>query len=215
MNICYKHSLWFAAILVLATSCAIATTATLKPGGPEDIGSGPTVLTHLYSPGGLGGLGYILGQPNTLTRNDRVLVRFDISKLLLQPKAAGRLMHAEMKFKMDGAYIRDISSTVEVTHLALDTAGGLVGTDMVREPAPVVGKLQVNEPKIVKYTLDVTKFVRSDLAKGRKFTSYRWRDLTAEEKGNTFLSPWFVRLVGDASDMPTLELTFEDGRKAK
>ncbi len=215
MKICYNRSLWIAAILVLATSCAIASTITLKPGGPEDIGSGPTVLTHLYSPGGIGGMGLILGQPNTLTRNDRVLVRFDISKILLQPKAASKLMRAQLKFKMDGSYIRDVPSTVEVTHLAHDTAGGLVGTDMVREPAPVVGKLKVNEPKTAEYTLDVTKAVFSDLAKGRKFTSYRWRDLTAEEKGNTFLSAWFVRLVGDASDMPTLELTFWDGRKAK
>lgn len=181
------------------------------------MGGGPTVETDLYIPGGLPDvLGLSIGQPNTLTRNDRVLIRFDISHLALESDVARRLQKAELQFTIDASYFRGIPTRVEVCRLSHDTSSGFSGTDMVRDSVVVVGEIMITVAHPGKFSLDVTNVVRSDLAKGRKFSSYRWRNITAEAKGNTFVSPWFVRVVADPPlNLPSLTLTFKEEGKAK
>ncbi len=204
------------AALVALACCTNALQVELHPNGPNDMGEGPTVETDLYVPGGLPDvLGLNVGQPNTLTRNDRSLVRFDISHLALESNIAPRLIKAELRFTIDASYFRNVPTQIEVSKLPHDTVGGLVGTDLVREPAAIVKILEIKVPHPDEFKLDVTKALRSDLAKGRKFTSYRWRNITAEAKGNTFLDPWFVRVVADPQNLPTLTLTFKEAGKTK
>lgn len=201
-------------VTALPSACA---EISIVPNGFEDMGSGPAAIAHLYTPGGIpGGLGLILGQPNSLTRNDRVLVRFDISKLALYSNPAQRLKKAVLEFRLDSAYLLNTPSKVDVSRLLHDTATGFVGTDMLREPVSVVAKFTVSKPTAKDYSIDITTAVRSDIEKGRKYTAYRWRNVTAEEKGNIFVAPWFIKLIADSPETtPRLTLTFDDGGASK
>ncbi|MBI3923240.1 MAG: hypothetical protein HY318_17600 [Armatimonadetes bacterium] len=174
----------------------ILAEEVLVPKSSADYGSGYTVGGGVFYPGGIPGIGLFLGQPNTQTRNDRALVRFTISPYLL---SGSPVDSAKLCFGVAYYYAPEDAHEIEVTHLSYD-ADSLSVKDMLNARVVIVGKVSVKKGKPTgpeeEYSIDVTKFVNADIAKGNMYSAFRFKDVTAETKTrpNAFSSAYGVCL---------------------
>jgi hypothetical protein len=181
------HHVVQACILLFFCPAAISNVFALDVLVPEsnaDYGSGSTAA-NLYYPGGLGsGIGLFLGQPNTLTRNDRALVKFRISPYLWSARPVDS---ATLYFRVASFCAPEDAHEIEITHLSYD-ADSLSANDMLNFRAEIVASVSVKRKNNVptdtnkEYTVDVAKYVNADIGKGNLYSAFRFRDVTAETK---------------------------------
>jgi hypothetical protein len=178
---------------------------TLTPRSTADYGSGATVQTDWYSPGGPGPkVGVFVGHPNGLARGDRALVRFDLAPYLLPPVAEAPARPATLTFHVEAVHGKAEARRIEVSHLRYD-ASSLGGNDTVNTDAEVVGVITVRRGAAEPYRLDVGACVKADLWKGNRYSTFRFRDIDAESAGNPEMQPTGV-VIYLSGTLPALEL---------
>jgi hypothetical protein len=174
--------------LVLAAALqfsASAPAAELRPERDADYGSGPAAIGGLYYPGGIPNLGHAVGHPNTLARNDRAILKFNIASLL---PAQRPVQSATLHFSVTLFAAREDlkQQTVTVGHLNYTLGEALAWSDVLSGKIEAVGSVPVNRADIQpgpggSYSIDVTDFVNADIQKGRKFCGFRFGNALTEE----------------------------------
>lgn len=195
----------------------ICCLSLLAAGGPEikrllpqtvnDYGSGSTLHSQWYGPGGCGPqVGVFVGHPNGLARSDRGLVRFNLSPHLLPPAREVPIHRATLTFHVEYFHGKENLRHIEVSHLKYD-ALTLGGNDTVNQNAEVIGVIEIhrNTATAKPFSLNVTQYVKNDIWKGNKYTAFRFRDIDAESKGNVDMKPAGVIIHLNGS-LPTLEI---------
>jgi hypothetical protein len=180
----------------------------LMPGSKNDYGSGSSYHTDWYYPGGLDGeKGYFVGHPNLLPRADRSLVGFNIFSYLLPPFETVNFKKVLLHFSIMSIHGKEKSRVLEVTHLQYD-ARVFSGNDLINDNKDVVGTVTVGPSTSAdkNFSMDVTHFINDDIYKGNQYISFRFRDVTAEEKGNPDLAPAGVAFPCPTEGTLTLEI---------
>jgi hypothetical protein len=163
--------------------------------GTESYGSGASVSDDLYSPGGVPNVGLFIGQPNPFTRNDRVLLKYDIESLLLMK---GKLQKAELGLTVDHYGTKEPVLDLEVEYLP-DATGELTGKELNRTDADVIGTVEVTKDDatytgqdvaardpVVEKTVDVTTALKDALERGNTFIIFRLRSPMMESTPANF-----------------------------
>ncbi len=159
--------------------------ADLCPERVDDYGSGPSAIAGLYYPGGIPNLGLAVGHPNSLARDDRAVVKFNIAPFLLsqQPVEAATLHFSVAEFEARNTLKEQ---TVKVDHLNYTLGESLAGTDLISREIKTVDSVTVNRSDIKPgqgrlYSVDVTNVVNADIKNGRKFCGFRFGNALTEE----------------------------------
>ncbi|NCO94181.1 MAG: hypothetical protein AUJ96_09780 [Armatimonadetes bacterium CG2_30_66_41] len=178
----------FGTLWLKATNAPPRETARLVPLSTDDVGSGAASGPGWYTPGGVLDGKPFVGNPNTLLRRDRMVLRFDLAPLALTHGERG-VKSATLRLFPVGFSGPDDTRLTELSHLQYDTAV-LNWKDIVNDSATVVGVLDARRNTALAdgLTYDVTKQVNADLALGRPAVSFRLRDLASEE-GNPEMKP--------------------------
>ena len=152
----------------------------LVPESTADYGSGMTAGGGNFYAGGVPNLGLFLGQPNMYNRNDRALARFTISPYLL---SGNPVNSANLYFGVASFSAPEDTHEIEITHLSYD-ADPFSKNDLLNSRAEIVGSVSVkkNEPADKEYSIDITKYVNTDIEAGNIYAAFRFRDITAETK---------------------------------
>jgi hypothetical protein len=172
-----------------------------------DYGSGASIRTDWYTPGGLGGgIGVFVGHPNGLARGDRALVRFNLSPLFLKPEESISHQRAFFRFSVSNLTGKADERKIEIVHLEYDP-WSFTGNDLVNTKAQVVATVTVGRKEYPGrvYSIDATKWVREDLLQGNKFCGFRFRDVAAETQGNPDLTAMGVSILFNPTT-PALEI---------
>ena len=175
----------------LALSSAVAEPvpmARLVPTSSDDVGSGAAAGPGWYKPGGILDGKPFVGNPNTLTRCDRMVIRFDLSPLAL-PFGERGVVSATLRLVPIGFSGQEDLRRVELSHMLYD-APALSWKDVVSDRVSVVAVAEAHRDKVLQagLTFDVTRQVNADLATGRPGCAFRLRDLGSEE-GNPDMEP--------------------------
>jgi hypothetical protein len=197
-------------LVVYPVGVSSAEPVKLYPVTPDDLGSGSSYYTVWYSPGGLGPpTGYFVGHPNTLPRSDRGLVRFNLSSYLLRSAENINLKTARLHFSISGVCGKEKVRVIEISHLNYD-AFIFSGNDLVNDDAKVIGTVNIrsDRPCVKEYSINVMPFIKDDIYKGNKYIAFRFRDETAEKKGNPDIAPSGVIFTAPVTQ--TLQLTIEE-----
>jgi len=160
----------------------------LVPQSTDSIGSGAAGGPGWYTPGGVLAGKPFVGNPNTLTRKDRMVIRFDLAPLALSDGESG-VSKASLRLIPVGVSGPEDTRRLELSHLQYDTAV-LSWKDIVNEQATVVDIAEAHRDTVIEagLTFDVTQEVNADLALGRPAAAFRLRDL-GSEAGNTDMAP--------------------------
>ncbi len=141
-----------------------------------------------WSPHGLkiGGLQVLpVGHPNTINRGDRALIRFPLDNLI----AAGKVRKAVFSFVLPFMYGPYKSRTWKLEHF-LEERSGIQQSDILNTSVESLQNIKVNGKFPLRFNLDVTKAVNSDLVKGRSGIVFRFSDPEAEKQGNPKHAPY-------------------------
>ena len=179
----------FGTLWLNAPMAAAADVARLLPRSPADIGSGAASGPGWYTPGGVLDGKPFVGNPNTLMRRDRLLIRFDLAPLALR-YGIGGVKQATLRLLPLSVHGPDAVRRLELVHLQYDSAA-LEWKDIVSERVDPVATLEVRRDTVCQdgLTFDVTAQVNADLSQGRLLAPFRLRDLVSEEGGNPDMLP--------------------------
>lgn len=157
--------------------------------GKDDYGSGPSLMDHLYSPGGIEPSGLLLGNPNTLVRRDRVLVKYDIKPLLL---VAGRVKSAKLEYFLHDVLGPEDAREMKVKHFA-EPIDGFEGASVNSAGVEDVAVVKASRNESVNgdggpgselpQEVDVTEALKNSLARGDLFCGFRFEDVAVEGSG--------------------------------
>jgi hypothetical protein len=166
----------------------VPETACLLPRSTDDVGSGAAAGPGWYIPGGVLDGKPFVGNPNTLTRLDRMLIRFDLAPLALRYGTQGVRQATLRLLPLTVSGPEDVRR-IEFSHLQYDSAA-LEWKDIVSDRVDLVGTLTVRRDTVCRdgLSFDVTAQVNADLAQGRLLAPFRLRDLVSEE-GNPDMLP--------------------------
>lgn len=183
--------------------------------GPEDFGSGPSLLDNLYSPGGLESAGLFVGNPNNLVRRDRVLLKYDIKPLLL---SASRVKSAQLVYYIDYVLGPEEVREIAIEHFAepVDVFEGASVNSVGVEDVTVVeaalknavnggsgadaGQLQ---------EVDVTEALKNSLSRGDTSCAFRLKDPLVEGSSAS-VDPTGVIIVRSEAKRPILRVILND-----
>ena len=167
-------------LLWLCSLTVVLADEDIVPHSNDDFGSG-TFTYAIYCPGGAPAAGLFVGQPNPFRRNDRALVKFRITSYLLSGRPVNS---AELCFEIGSATKdKEAAYEIEITHLSYDAAS-FSANDLNNSNGNIVGSVSVNLDDFIegkKYSIDVTRYVNNDIAKGNVFSSFRFKNITAEK----------------------------------
>ena len=171
-------------LMGLALIAALTLTAEAKTwrfelrNDPADYGSGSIIAT-LYYPGGIPQVGTFAGHPNSSTRRDRVVFRFDITNLYLLTGEPD-IEDAWVEFSTTSLYGPAGDRKIQCEHLDYEhfTMGA---EDLTNDRATKVLEEPVRRGR---FRADVTEPVRDDLKHFRFFSMFRVAD-TAGDVTNT------------------------------
>ncbi len=178
----------FGTLLLKDTTFPPVETARLLPRSTDDVGSGAAGGPGWYQPGGILDGKPFVGNPNTLWRRDRMVIRFGLAPLALAYGERG-VRSARLRVIPLEACGPEVTRRLELSHLQYDTAV-LTWKDVVSNRAAVVGVAEAHRDTVREAGLafDVTEQVNADLALGRPAASFRLSDLESEE-GNPDMQP--------------------------
>ena len=150
--------------------------------GVHDLGSGCSSNSELWEFGGINGNWLAVGQPNTLNRRDRVVMRFDLAKYL----AKGKVNRAELSFSLE-LFGRLRQEDLHVEHFTVERPI-LKSNDLISIQTHTVSTFSL-DPKITgprNFSFDVTAQVNQDLRQGFGSSTFRLISQSAEKFGNPF-----------------------------
>lgn len=204
------HRLIKIAFYCLMASSLMAAEIHILPATAEDYGSGASIRSDLYYPGGIPNLGLFLGYPNSLSRKDRAVFRFDISPLLL---STDRIESVELRFYINRIVGEREETNVAIEHLParLDILDGEAVSDPNCEEVTSISVARSDginapfgpngvQPKIDPYKVDVTAAIKKDLETGQSSVVFRMRDAGAESTSNVSFSPKGV-VIADGNEV--------------
>jgi len=179
----------------------------LYAGSKSDYGSGASIRTDWYTPGGLGGgIGMFVGHPNIMARSDRAVLRFNLATYLLRPVDEIKIDSAVLQFQFQYVHGKDARRRIEISHLAYE-ARSFSGNDLVNAEVQMVTTVTVRPQAPTKtFLVNVAPFIKSDIEKGYKYSAFRFRDVTAETRGNPDLQAAGVTLAWFAENRPALKI---------
>lgn len=198
-------------------SCLADEEVLLELPDAESFGSGASVSDDLYSPGGVPNVGLYAGEPNNQVRKDRVLLRYDLTPLLL---SADRIKSAELKFTIDYYGTPDPKTNVEVEYF-VDQIDTLNGQQLNRRDGESIGVVELvgedaayNKPNgkqgpPVEKVLDVTSTVKAGLEAGLTAIVFRLKLPDIESNPHTVDSNGIV-FTSDQGRRPVLQVILKD-----
>ncbi len=164
---CLATALLFA---ILAVTAEAKTWRFELRNTPDDYGSGSIIAT-LYYPGGIPNVGTFAGHPNSSTRRDRVVFRFDITDFYLLPEAP-EIVEARVEFTTTSLYGPAGDRKIYAEHLGYEHFK-LGAEDLTNDRATRI----LEEPvRCGRFRADVTEQVRQDLADFRFYSMFRVSD---------------------------------------
>ncbi|MDD2711219.1 MAG: hypothetical protein PHV34_24850 [Verrucomicrobiae bacterium] len=176
----------------------------ISPASTNDWGAGASCHTQWYFPGGSGRSGLFAGQINTIRRNERSLIRFDLSSLATRGGGTNWLASATLAFVPRWFCGPQDSRQIECSHLKYEPQI-LCGNDLANDEAEIAGVITVLKPakKADPLKFDVTRWVQSDVWNGFAFSAFRFRDVHAEEG---YGQPAGLSLGHPGESLPFLEI---------
>ena len=189
-----------------AMSSQVSDSEIFQPRSIKDFGSGATSWTDWYFPGGVPVVGAFAGHPNTLSRGDRVLMRFNLSRLLIWPQKKVLRQTATLRFHVVRIAGKVTAREIEVVYLKYQPSH-LTGIDLVNKNVLTVGTVWVDKKNSQEheYSISVTKQVHESLLQGNSLCGFRFRDVKAEHLGNPDITPTGVE-IAFGKNGPTLEI---------
>jgi hypothetical protein len=177
------------------------------PASTNDFGSGAAIQTQWYSPGGIPGMGLFAGHANSITRNDRSVFRFDLSRFALNASSSNTLASVVLAFEVREIYGKSAARNVEISLLEYET-GALSGDDVINS------KLKLVETRVISradfrgqiYRVDVTSLANANLWRGCPSLIFRFRDVRAETSGNVDVQSTGIQLQDGSGHLPHLEI---------
>lgn len=204
--------------VLLLTESLRAEEVIIAPLTPADYGSGASVRQDFYIPGE-DAKELFIGHPNSITRGDRALVRFDLEPLLLKAaliKKAELVVYFEKMLIMDSDESRHI-----VIERLLDPVETLSGATVSSRNAEVVAEYDVKRDELINPAgtpgrpsgprpdparFDLTKIIQSELEAGTTSLTIRFSDPRSEEKPNDTGGAIGVVLPIDGETIPQLHV---------
>lgn len=185
---------------------AAAASSLIVPLETKDYGAG-SASRSVYSEGGIPNIGLFAGHANTLTRNDRVIVRFDVQPLL---EVADAVQTVELAFAVSSVSGPLTDRVLQIEHFerplgTLDAAA--LGTTEVENAGELTVTLD-SAGRTRNHSIDVTAWIKRDLRRGATASSFRIRDVQAELETNRTGHPAGVTLASAANNLPALIVTF-------
>lgn len=190
----------------------------LAPLTPADYGSGASVRQDFYLPGE-GAKELFIGHPNTNTRGDRALVRFDLEPLLLK---AAFISKAELIVYFEKMYSQDPDESRHVLiERLLEPVETLSGATVSSRNAEIVAEYDVKRDELLNPTsalsrpggprpeparFDLTKLIRSELEAGAISLTIRFSDIRAEAGHNDTGGAIGLTLPVEAETIPQLRV---------
>lgn len=184
----------------------------IQPASTKDYGSGASVA-GFYGEGGLPGVGLFVGHPNNLARGDRAIFRFDLRPLA---EALEKIEKVELQFHVSAIVGDKSERELQIQHLQQPSEtmeSSVVSDSRVDDVETVTVSKEdalleaADRSKVKPKSIDVTKLIKADLAKGRTSTVFRWRDVLAEKEGNPTVQATGVGLSREAPFLPALLIT--------
>lgn len=178
----------FGTVLLRQEPAPALDRTRLVPRSPDDVGSGAAAGPGWYAPGGVLNGQPFVGNPDPLTRRDRMVLRFDLTPFALVCGETG-VREAVLHLIPVSFHGPDPVRRIEVSHLRYDT-GVLSWKDVVNDRAAAVSTVEVHRDTACGEGLrvDVTEQVNADLRLGRAAAAFRLRDIGSEE-GNPDMQP--------------------------
>lgn len=176
-----------AAVLLACVIVAVAGDTILP--GPGDVASGAVNALETWQLGGIGGTWLAVGQPNTLNRDDRAVLRFDIRPYLTRGKVAG----ATLRFRADPQTRGETFRLEHFTNERLALAAKDLGSTQVEQVARF--EVAKGTPAGLPLSFDVTACMNRDLEAGFGSCACRLRSEFAEASGNPDNTPSLITLV--------------------
>ena len=192
-------------LLLSATAllCAAEWSIELKD-LPDDYGCGSKNMM-LYCQKGIPSVGCFVGHANPLTRNDRVLMRFDLGEYYLLEQLP-EVKSAWLEFTVHYRTANADGHQLFVEHLDYEREA-FAKEDLAADEATTVAQEPIAEKR---YRLDVTAAVKHDLAARRLHAAFRFA-ATCGNAGNTSGQPIGCEIrvpVEHAGNNPRLVLEF-------
>lgn len=192
-----------AAMLALSASADAQERLVLSLEHEEAYGSGPSVMENLYKAGGLEVIGLFVGNPNTLNRGDRVLLRYDLEPLLL---LSGTISNATltMGFSTYASSEDQIEVEVSCFNTAPEALAGRLLNDADMESLATFTVTAGDTGASARiFEVDVTEALKGAAAKGAVAIAFRLRAPGVEEGSNT-MEPSGVIVSTAAGQLPEL-----------
>ena len=190
----------FSPLILISIVMAIQADSSqiIKPGA-QDTGSGASAAVSIWYVGGIGGSWLAVGQPNTLDRNDRAVIRFDLARFI----AAGKIKHAVLRFKIEPF---TQGETFQLEHFTIERLS-LSGNDLNSQQIESVRNFEV-KPKTVsgsESAFNVTAAVNKDLAAGFGYVTFRVKSINAEKFGNPNNKPGGITIIKESIELEVKE----------
>jgi hypothetical protein len=177
------------------------------------IASGATRMGGQFSLKGLEGAGLFIGNPNTLSRADRVVMTFDLAPLL---RNASKIKSAKLVFHEDYFFgpgeTREIEASVFEGQLSELTEESLSSSEVKPVATVTVSSADQNKGGQApgkSYEVDVTKQLLEKINAGGLSVSFRLQDVKAESDGNPTMEPAGMTLDKRPDFLPKIVVQLE------
>jgi hypothetical protein len=190
--------LLLAGVLALTQAAETSTVATVGSAGQApavvivpgaaDTASGALHALETWQLGGIGGNWLAVGQPNTLNRDDRAVVRFDIRRYL----TVGKVTKATLRLVVDP---QTRGETFRLEHFTGERIV-LSAKDLGSTQVETVASFEVKHatPAGLALEFEVTAPVNRDLEAGFGGSAFRLRSEFAEASGNPDNTPSLITI---------------------
>lgn len=177
------------------------------------IASGATRMGGQFSLKGLEGIGLFIGNPNTLSRADRVVMTFDMAPLL---RDAAKIKSAKLSFYEDYFFgpseTREIEVSVFEGQLSELTEESLSSSEVKPVATVTVSSADQNKGGLAlgkSYEIDVTTQLLEKIKAGGLSISFRLKDMKAESDGNPKMEPAGMTLDKRPGFLPKIIVQLE------
>lgn len=172
------------------------------------IASGSTRMGGQFSMKGLEKIGLFIGNPNTLSRADRVVMTFDMAPLL---RNAAKIKSAKLVFHEDYFFgpgeTREIEASVFKGQLSELTEESLSSSEVKPVATVTVSSADQNQGGQApgkSYEIDVTPQLLETIKAGGLTISFRLQDVKAESDGNPTMEPAGITLDRRTGFLPRI-----------
>ena len=208
----FSIKFFFVALLLTAAPLPILAGNLIEQEialNPETgIASGATRMGGQFSLKGLDGVGLFIGNPNALSRADRVVMTFDMASLL---RDAATIKSAKLVFYVDYFFgpseTRQIEASVFEAQLSQLTEESLSSSEVKPVATVTVSSADQNKGGVAlgkSYEIGVTTQLLETIKAGGLSISFRLKDVKAESEGNPTMMPAGITLDRRTGFLPKI-----------